>query len=132
MQWNCLAYRRLLLTPACLVYLAVTLVPDNPEKTELWGKYVVEIRARFFGGLIVFGLIMSMNATLTAGMPLYSPMRVVHLCVVLLGVAGLLAKTRVAHKKACGSRFFVADCDNFEHGTIKFEERGSGGSTMSN
>ena len=75
---------------------------------------------------------MSMNATLTAGMSPYPTMRVVHLCVGLFGVAGLLAKTRVAHKKACGSRFFVADCDNCEYGTIKFEVRGSSGSTMSN
>ena len=98
-QWDFLAYIRHLATPACLFYLAVTLVPDNPAKIESWEKHFFEIRTRFFGGLVVFALILSVNVTLTAEMPLYHPMRVVHLCVALLGVAGLATASQGAHKK---------------------------------
>ena len=90
---------RHLLTPACLFYLAVTLAPDNTAKIDSWEKHVFEIRTRFFGGFIVFAFILSINVTLTAGMLLYHPMRVVHLYVALLGVAGLLATTQESHKR---------------------------------
>jgi hypothetical protein len=88
-----------LCTPATLFYLAVTLVPDSAADIESREDHFFKVNTRFFGGLIVFFIVISVNLTLTAGMPLLHPMRVVHPSVFLLGVPGILATTQAAHKR---------------------------------
>ena len=93
--WNNWAYRKVddwvfssfllvLLAPATLYFMSVTLIPDEPATIDSWREYFFRIHPRFFlAYLFLFGLF-TLSSWLLLELPIVHPQRLAH----ALGVAG--------------------------------------------
>jgi hypothetical protein len=97
-EWTFPLYLIRLAGPGILYFNACTLIPDAPSSVESWQDYFFAVRKRFFGGVCIWAPIMAVNSTAVLSIPLYHPIRIVQLGVLLLGMAGLATDRPKIHR----------------------------------
>ena len=87
-QWNWFLFLSALAGPGIVYYLACALIPENPSEITSWRDHFHAVRRRYFLGVCVWFVVVSVNATLFVGIPLVHPIRGVYLLVLAGGIAG--------------------------------------------
>ena len=96
--WTFPAFLINLAGPGMIYFLSCTLIPDEPSSVQSWRDYFFSVRMRFFSGLCIWAVLMLANTTLLLGIPLFHPIRIVHLGVLVLGIAGLASDRPSTHR----------------------------------
>ena len=96
-QWNWMLFLSALAGPSLLYFLACTLVPDSPSTVTSWRNHFYEMRKRYFLGICGWALLASINATTHVGLPLFHPLRLQHLLLLILGIVGFATDNPRVH-----------------------------------
>jgi hypothetical protein len=87
--WDLLGFLVALAHLGLVYFLATTIVPENPGNVDAWREYYYSVRSRYFSAAILFALTSTAMPSLLLGMPLNHPARLVHTCMLLIGVVGV-------------------------------------------
>jgi len=75
LDWTFVRFLLFLAMNGPLLFIAYTLVPDNPEQVASWKDHFYATRKRFFGATIVFYVILLVQLSVLQSVPLFDPTR---------------------------------------------------------
>ena len=88
-EWNFLRFLSALGDPALIYFLACTLIPDTPSAAESWRSYFYSVRKRYFGAIVIWAVVLTVNTTILLDLPFSHPVRGVHAFLLVFGALGL-------------------------------------------
>ncbi len=95
--WTLPRFLLVLTIPGAIHYCACVLVPQQAEMVASWEAYYYDVRPRYFAGLVVVGVVISVNLYTMLGVPILDPIRLPQASVICVGAVGLLSDDRRVH-----------------------------------
>jgi hypothetical protein len=105
--WDLLKFLLALIHLGLAYFLAITIVPENPGDVVAWREHYYSVRTRYFSAAIFFAITSTLNPTLFLEMPLNHPARLVHACMLLVGIIGTSTADSRIHGGLAVSACFV-------------------------
>ncbi|NGP52297.1 hypothetical protein [Thioalkalivibrio sp. XN8] len=97
-EWTFPRFVLALSLPGLIYFMAVALIPENPEQVKSWREHYFHARVALFSGFSVWGLSAGLNASLNLDMALNHPARLVHVSAVLIGALGAVSSNERVHQ----------------------------------
>ena len=95
--WDLLSFLVALTHLGLVYFMATTIVPENPGNVVEWREYYYSVRSRYFSAAILFALTSTAMPSLLLEMPLEHPARLVHACMLLIGIVGVSTANNRIH-----------------------------------
>lgn len=95
--WTLPKFILALIVPGLYYFVAVLLVPDNQNEIKSWREYYYSIRVKFFSALAIWLTMASVSITMLLEVPLWHPIRIVHLVSIIFCIIGALVSTPKIH-----------------------------------
>lgn len=86
--WNFPVFLLVLAIPGCNYFNACVLMPESPASIGSWRDYFVRVRRRYFLGVAVWMLVVTLVSTVALGLPWTHPGRVGQAAVITAGLLG--------------------------------------------
>ena len=96
-NWNFPTFLLVLASPGLIYYNACILIPENPSAVESWHAYYYSARRRYFVGVILWGLALTVISTVVLHIPALHPARIAHAALLLSGALGLASSSHRVH-----------------------------------
>lgn len=96
-EWTFPKFLLALAIPGALYFSVAMLVPENPEDVESWQEHYYDVRARFYGGLALWGVAAATSASVNLALPLAHPARLFHIAIIGTSLIGASTASRRVH-----------------------------------
>jgi hypothetical protein len=106
-SWNLPKFLLSLSGPAIGLYLACALIPENPSEIASWREHYFSVRRAYFGGIILWVLVVFASSTAIAGLPLVHPGRIGQVATLAVGVTGALSSSGRVHSVLASGSLLV-------------------------
>ena len=88
LEWTFIRFLLFLSLSGPVLFIAYTLVPDDPERVGSWQDYFYKVRRRLFGASIVFYLLLLLSQSVLEFIPILDVRRVAPVLLLVAGIVG--------------------------------------------
>ena len=96
-QWTFATFVLMILGPAILYFIATVLIPDDRASVVDWKGHFLEKRTQFYGALMAYMALGTVDGYLILGAPLFAPARIGQITGFILAMNGLIVKKPSIH-----------------------------------
>jgi len=96
-DWTFPHFVLVLANPSLAYFIACALIPETGSSVESWRTYYYSIRKRLYVGVLVWGIVIAIAATVVLDRPFIYPSRAVQATIVAIGVAGAATSNPRVH-----------------------------------
>jgi hypothetical protein len=97
-EWTFRLYLLALVPPGISYFLAAALVPEDPSHVLSWEDHYFEVRRRYFLGILVWVLVVTVSVTVLAEQPLLDASRLTQVVFAALAITGATSKSVRVHQ----------------------------------
>ena len=102
LDWTFIRFLMFLSPAGPVLFIAYTLVPDNPERVASWQDHFHGIRRQLFGAGILFYLLLLANQSVLEGIPIIDARRLVLLLLLIAALVGFISRSRRLQRVVLG------------------------------